>query len=339
MSVIPRQTAGAIDLIAAQWAARLDAHALTPEEQRDLDAWLVDDVRHLGALTRARALLLGGGVADALAMAPPPSRGITRRGALVAAAAGLAGVAVYGLGGRRPAAAQTFTSLVGEVRHIPLDDGSRIILNTDSAVSVDFHAGRRLVRLDRGEAFFEGAEAWAAPFVVRSAVAQVFAGGAACALRLLGTGAMTVAVVSGKAAIEGPPSALADALGRLTGRDWSLRPAPDDAVLVAPGQEVMIRHGGHGTQVSFETVAKGGLERALMWREGRLAFEGETLAQAAAEFARYSPRRLVLAGDRLAQRRISGLFQATDLAGFARAAAISFGAQYREDGGNIVLSD
>ncbi|WP_186457435.1 FecR family protein [Nitrospirillum amazonense] len=339
-----RQTAGAIDLAAAAWVARMDARALTADERRELDAWLAADPRHLGALARARALLLSrrdltpAPIGEA---APRDRAPLHSRRRLLAAAASVAGLAALGAGMRQPAARQTYSSAVGEVRHIPLDDGSTLTLNTDSSVTLAYTAGRRLLYLDRGEAFFDAAPVSDRPFVVRSPLAQLATTGGACCARLNGDGVMTVAVLSGKVAVEGAPSPLAETLDRVTGRDWTLHLVSRDAVLVSGGQEVSVRPGGagHGSLVSFEAVVPGALDRALMWREGRLAFAGETLAQAAAQFARYSHRRIVLASDRLAQRHISGLFQATDLDGFARAVAVGFSAKYREDGDSIVLYD
>ncbi|ASG19793.1 anti-sigma factor [Nitrospirillum viridazoti CBAmc] len=344
MSVSVRQTAGAIDLAATAWVARMDARALTADERGELEAWLAADPRHLGALARARALLLSRrdlAPAPVEEAAPRDRAPLHSRRRLLAAAASVAGLAALGAGMRQPAARQTYSSAVGEVRHIPLDDGSTLTLNTDSSVTLAYTAGRRLLYLDRGEAFFDVTPVSDCPFVVRSPLAQLATTGGACCARLNGDGVMTVAVLSGKVAVEGAPSPLAETLDRVTGRDWTLRLGSRDAVLVSGGQEVSVRPGGagRGSLVSFEAVAPGALDRALMWREGRLAFEGETLAQAAAQFARYSHRRIVLASDRLAQRHISGLFQATDLDGFARAVAVGFSAKYREEGDSIVLYD
>ena len=79
------------------------------------------------------------------------------------------------------------------------------------------------------------------------------------------------------------------------------------------------------------------LARALMWREGQLSFAGESLSQAIAEFARYSPQRIVIADAELGHMHISGLFKADNPAGFARAAALSLRANMREENGNIIL--
>lgn len=42
---------------AASWAARLDRSPLEPDEQLRLDEWMATDVRRVGALMRARAVL------------------------------------------------------------------------------------------------------------------------------------------------------------------------------------------------------------------------------------------------------------------------------------------
>jgi transmembrane sensor len=45
-----------IDSAAARWAARLD-RGLSPDEEHDLQVWLLGDTRRLGAFAKARAVL------------------------------------------------------------------------------------------------------------------------------------------------------------------------------------------------------------------------------------------------------------------------------------------
>ena len=52
------------------------------------------------------------------------------------------------------------------------------------------------------------------------------------------------------------------------------------------------------------------------WTERRLIFERTTLADAAAEFARYNDRQIRIVADALAEKRITGVFNATDQASF-----------------------
>jgi transmembrane sensor len=56
--MIDRESNARIDDAAALWAARIDARALSPEEEIMLDTWLSADVRRQGALARALAITI-----------------------------------------------------------------------------------------------------------------------------------------------------------------------------------------------------------------------------------------------------------------------------------------
>jgi ferric-dicitrate binding protein FerR (iron transport regulator) len=53
--------------------------------------------------------------------------------------------------------------------------------------------------------------------------------------------------------------------------------------------------------------------RALAWAQGQLVFENETLADVVAEFNRYNLTQLRVDDPNLATRRVSGVFEATDI--------------------------
>ena len=61
--------------------------------------------------------------------------------------------------------APTYSTGVGQTFTARLDDGTRVQLNTDSAVRVRFDKGQRKVVLMRGQAFFDVAHDAAHPFV------------------------------------------------------------------------------------------------------------------------------------------------------------------------------
>src|SRR3546814_4473780 len=67
------------------------------------------------------------------------------------------------------------------------------------------------------------------------------------------------------------------------------------------------------------------VERRLAWRAGMLSFSGATLEEAAAQFARYSELRIIIDDPLVAQKRVVGLYSATDPEGFAHAVALSLG--------------
>jgi transmembrane sensor len=58
-------------------------------------------------------------------------------------------------------------------------------------------------------------------------------------------------------------------------------------------------------------------EKVTSWTERRLIFEDTALSTAAAEFARYSPRSIRIEDSSVGQRKINGVFDATDPASLA----------------------
>jgi transmembrane sensor len=79
------------------------------------------------------------------------------------------------------------------------------------------------------------------------------------------------------------------------------------------------------------------LKREMIWREGRLVFQGEPLSEAAAQFARYSDTQVVIDDPGLAREEISGSFQAHDPVGFGRAAAEALRAHVEVSDGEVRL--
>lgn len=334
-----RLPANDIDQCAADWAARIDGDPLSPQEEAVLYAWLGQDVRHRGALARAQAVLTSvsaKNVLNAPARATPFGGRRTVLMLVGAVAATILALTVLPQGADRDG--QLYASEIGEVRTIPLADGTHITLNTNSAVHVSYDEERRQVRLVRGEAFFAVAKNKARPFIVIGGHSQVRTVGTAYSVGLGGDGTMEVLIAEGKVAVENAESA------------WRRRLKPvralipgfgsGNAVYLRAGQKAQVRQDGGGGDilVSVGSVSPDEVDRALLWRGGQIAFEGETLAAASVQFARYSRQRIVIRVPSLARARVSGLFRANDPEGFARAIALSLGARLSFEPGKIVLS-
>lgn len=335
----PRHSARFLDEVAADWVARLDAGALTAAQERELQEWLASDTRCLGAFARARALFASPHIALPPQVRTPVAREpVARRAFLVAAAAGLAGSALL-LGTHEAAEKRLYVSELGEIRQIPLEDGSRITLNTNSAVQVEYRKDSRMVALQRGEAYFEVAKNAERPFIVMGSSVQARAVGTAYSVRLGDeTGQMQIRVASGRVAVEAPLPPLAAPLAAI--RNLLVSQSSNSAYLNA-NQEADVRIGKGGLdegkiQVSICDLQPGVFERSLMWREGLLSFEGVTLAEAIAEFSRYSRQKIRIRGA-LAHERVSGLFAAADPVAFARAVALSLRARIDTEQETLVL--
>jgi transmembrane sensor len=342
-----QNSAKSLEAAAAAWVARLDAADLTQAEQLELESWLNSDTRCAGAFARARAVFVSPDLTSALrATRRLPSTSVSsapffNRGLLAAAAAVVAtvvGTALL-LGQRDPVQKAVYSSELGEIRQIPLTDGTRVTLNTNSVLQVEYSRESRLVTLDRGEAYFEVAKDPQRPFIVVGSSAQARAVGTSYDVRLGDDdGEMRIRVMSGRVAVESPPSKRSAAV-RAISRLFGLESARGAYLNV--NQEAEVRVGKDGPdkgeiQVSIRELSPAVFERSLMWREGMLSFEGVTLADAIAEFARYSRQQIFIRGT-LANEHVSGLFAASDPATFARAIAISLKAKIKTDDQALIL--
>ncbi len=317
-----RETSRDIDQAASDWTARLDRGPLTPEGEDAFQAWLRGDPRRKGALLRARAVSLMSESAQALGPgfdpvafeAPGRSRpaGLSRRQALTwtGGVAGAAVVAALGVG--VSAAGAVISTARGEIRLAPLKDGSTVLLNTETRVRVRYSRGERRVTLLRGEAYFAVARDETRPFVVEVDGRRLSTAQAGFRVRKLNMDPIDILVNQGQVDVA-VPFASSVALKSNT-----------RLILSGP--------------VRPQPVGPEAVTRDLAWRDGKLAFEGETLGQAATAFARYSDTRILIRDPVLAREPVTGLFAANDPAGFSRAIARVFEARVEQDGDEVVLT-
>lgn len=324
-------TSKEVDAIAADWAARIDRGELSADEEQALERWMDSDVRNRGAFMRMRAIALHTERARALGPAFDPDEFVarhsnadsttfvaerdntdstvntprrSRRLVAVAAAAMVACIAIL-LGFQLSRGSHRYDTRQGEVRVVSLSDGSVVTLNTASRISVQFEEGLRRVRLIEGEALFDVAKDSTRPFIVAAGETSVRAIGTSFTVRRLADDPIKVLVREGVVEVRQPalptPIVLtANMLTELSASPGSALPQP-------------------------QIVDADELNRELAWRDGRVAFEAETLAEAAAVFARYSDIRIVIDDPAVAGKQITGLFTANDPISFAKAAAGSLG--------------
>jgi transmembrane sensor len=90
--------------------------------------------------------------------------------------------------------------------------------------------------------------------------------------------------------------------------------------------------------IAVERIAPPVIERHLAWQSGMIAFDGETLSEAVEEINRHSHRQIVIDDPALGARPVVGIFRASDIDGFAQAAAAALGATAHEERDTIRLS-
>lgn len=324
--MVERETSRSIDAAAADWIAREDRGPLSPTDEATLRAWLEGDLRRPGALLRARAVSLRSESARALGPRYDPAdfgearRGsaLSRRQALTwggAAAASIAAVAVVGVGLQAPRAHATER---GEIRLAPLGDGSTAVLNTETRMMVKYDDARRRVKLVKGEVYFTVLADARRPFTVEVDGRRISTLAGAFRVRRLKDTPVDLLVDRGPVEVTAPGAA--------------------HPLILTSNTRLVLPTSPAGPTARPQAVAPDMVTRELAWRDGKIAFQGETLAQAAAAFARYSDTRIVIEDPALAREPVTGLFAANDPAGFSHAVAGLFGRTVQSRKGRVVIS-
>lgn len=173
-----------------------------------------------------------------------------------------------------------YRSSTAQQQLVKLDDGSTVLLNTASSLSVDFSKDARDVRL-KGEAYFQVAADAGRPFTVHTSGGDV---------RALGT-AFDVKQLDDDLAVTVYEHAVRVSLkqGQVVDR-------------LQEGQRISYRDGQLGP---LETV---NMRQAKAWQRHQLIFAGQPLAQVIAELNRYRSGRIVIFDKDLAAHRVTGVF-------------------------------
>ena len=310
--MVDRESAADIDAAAARWVVRADRDGDDPGFRAELEAWLAADRRRTGAYARAQAGWKNLDRASVLAPAAAGGARPRRRSIVAGLGALAAGVTAAAVVPRL--LVRRYGTTLGEIRRVPMADGSVAAINTDSELEVSLRPRLRAVKLARGEAWFEVAKDPARPFVVESGPVRVRAVGTAFSVRRR-EGGSDVLVTEG--------------VVEVWTRDGGAPPRR-----VAAGERVFAEN---DAGVLTPPKADADLGRQLAWRDGQIVLDGQTLAEAAAEFNRYNDRKIEIADARLADKRFVGWFRINDPEGFAQAAATTFHGQIAEREDTIIL--
>lgn len=192
----------------------------------------------------------------------------------------------------------TYRTGVGALAVVPLDDGSRVTLNTNTVIRVRLTQSQRWIELERGEAFFQVAKDPHRPFVVAAGAERVEALGTQFSVRREG-GGVQVTVTEGIVRFDG--------VGTTPG-------GAEKETLLRAGS--IARTGNDGVVVRQQPVPD--LEQLLSWRSGFLVFDGTPLATAVAEFNRYNARHVVIEDGAIATIPVGGAFRAANVDAFIR---------------------
>lgn len=318
-------TASEVEAQAAEWLVRLDAIGMAEDALPGFKGWCEADPRHRAAYLRLR---MAWQKADSLARSsqlpglsvPSVAAKRARRAwhrpvGLVATILILVGAIGWSLATR--SIWRVYSTGIGGFERAVLADGSTVELNTDTEIRIRLSAAARQVVLARGQANFKVSHDARRPFEVLARSTTIRAVGTQFSVTLRPQEQVEVLVTEGRVSI--------------VSKDLESTPtlSAGEAAIVKP------------SHVTLESAAvkPADISRRLSWIEGRLTFDGETLAEAVAEFNRYNRRQITLADPAIANVRVGGSFEATDPQSFINALEQSFGVRASVSTGDAVILD
>jgi transmembrane sensor len=333
-------TTTARDEAAAHWCPAIAGGTLTPLDRQELDTWLAANSANATALGAALAVWDAlDAVRDTPEVIAMRARSLeslrrinARRWSLGARRTWRVGIgiaATIAIGvvtsvWNAPDPAVQFATGVGERRIVTLEDGSRLSLDAQTTVLVDYDRDMRRLTLVGGRARFDVAHRADKPFLVMSGNRTIVARGTTFSAEMVGTHLHVILYEGRVEVVAGPPPGLAQM--------QLMRPLPGAAVLV-PGEELVAGPDPRAPALVIPADAT----RTLAWETGQIDIKDEPLAVAAERFNRYSDRKLIIGDRRAAKIRVDGVFNAGDSAAFAEALGAAYPVRVTPRGDDFVI--
>lgn len=273
---------------ALTWFARLRNENVSDREKQNFEAWRQAHPDH----DKAYQLVVHTWQSNVLDIAletfsaiPPAAKAkpsAALRWAATAVLSLLLGVGIVYSGWLERWQADYYT-LPGQQQAVQLADGSKVLLNSDTVINVEFGNAQRGVKLLQGEAYFEVTPDANRPFTVNTKLGNVQVLGTQFAVRA--DTEISVDVESGKVACS-------DKQGKTEH--------------LLKGQHVAISKQGLTAPKPFDK------EQTFAWLKGRLIFRDQPLASVIQELQRYQSGKIFITDSHLANKRISGNYKLND---------------------------
>ncbi|SED61229.1 FecR family protein [Rhodobacter sp. 24-YEA-8] len=313
---------------ALDWFVNLRNEAPSARASQAFADWLAEDSRHADEFLRLEDMWGAPGFRDAVLAAAPAQSGVfgLRSASRAAgrsawprmARAGVAAAAVFMLAlgiWQGPHLWRIwhsdFYTVAGEQANLTLPDGSTMILNTASAVAIDFADGRREIRLLEGEAWFGVIPDTSRPFRVTGQYGTVTVTGTKFSLRL-GADHDTVVLEEGRVEVAGSGAV-----------------APP--VTLEPEQMIFLGPSGLSQVQAADSAS------ALAWRQGRILFDETPLSTVVDELQRYRSGTVMMMNSAVAGMAVSGNYRLDDVETAMRILAETAGLSLTRIPGGIII--
>ena len=269
---------------ALNWLIELEG--ADAQQRARFQEWLAADPAHGEAFAKAEAVWHSQPVFDAaMSLAAPKKASVLRRlrphwMPLATAAVLLLGLFNFSDLPLRLKA--DHLTMAGERQRLELSDGSKVLLNTESAFSSELDDHQRVARLYEGEAFFEVPNTKGLPLEVEAGPVRMSASSTSFAVRYL-DGVAQIQVERGAVNVQATQGT--------------------SHVSLNAGDSLRVGPEGFGHREKLDQ------NKDLAWVQGRLIFDNCPLSEILAELRRYYPGWIVNANSRLDQVAVTGNYR------------------------------
>ncbi|MBL4855238.1 MAG: FecR domain-containing protein [Robiginitomaculum sp.] len=327
----------AITAEAASWVAQLDGESINNADRLALREWASRSPKHMSELRRLGEIWLD---IDAVLEAEiqkfgvrPSLRGVTAAAIKTRpkAASGLTAIAAALLfvcafiwvslpnTSEAPPVQIVYSVPYGENKVFNLDDGSTIHANTDSFLEVEYNQKQRIIRLIKGEAYFDVAHDAKRPFLVYANGSIVRAVGTAFSVRI-GVGETSVIVTEGKVELI----SIKRGSAQQSKSDIAVKPRKKPT-FVSAKESLTITAKNIDLVAEVKPISEDVINRKLAWRQGLVIFEGDPLVDVVDEISRYTDFQIIISDPEIRNIPIGGAFPAGKVDALLGALQTSFG--------------
>jgi transmembrane sensor len=315
MTQIAKTRAEEVDAATAAWLDKRDCGNWSEEDEAAFAAWLDADPIHRITYWRMEAAWSRTERLTALRPQPAPR---SRTFAFLRVAAATLTVSAIAAGAWYAIPRETgvtYATSIGGHESIMLADGSRIELNTDSAIRLADSAHARNIWLEKGEAYLQVTHDASRPLTVFVGNRRIVDLGTKFVVKR-GTDRLEVAVLEGRVSLDAGDT-------------------PNFQETVLQQGETAIAS-ADGVSVHRKTTRE--LSDELGWRRGVIVFDNTPLAEAAEQVSRYNAVKVAVTDAAIARLPVTGTVSSTDPKEFLRMARVVFGLRAEKIGGKYVIS-
>ena len=278
---------------ANQWLVKLETDSMADGDEERFVEWMEQDERHGQAFYQAEQtwkLMAEAGASNAKEALISPTSSIQTKSwsvnALISLAASILVVfaSVFWWQDIYFATMSDHYTHTGQRLEQKLSDGSELVLNTDTAIDVQYDDNTRLVKVLSGEVYVTVAKDPNRPFIVQIGDLQVTALGTQFIVKKEGNSDPSVTVTEHSVKVESTASNKVN-------------------LVLNQGYKVSLDE----TNETLSKVESVNTELAQSWRTGKYVFKDQPLALVIAELNRYYDGKILIRDNTLVNKRVTGV--------------------------------